>query len=768
LTSDEALSDVLGEFARTMLTDFPIQAILDHLVTRIVDVLPIAAAGVTLISPGAYPRYVAASDESALRFEELQTELGEGPCLAAYQTGAAVAVPDLRAEPRFPVFAPRALEAGLVAVFTFPLRHGEEQMGALDLYRNVPGSLDSSAMVAAQTLADVAAAYLLNARARDDLQDALHRSRAMAVHDPLTGLPNRVLLFDRLDHALARRDRRPSTTALLFIDIDRFKAINDSLGHSGGDRFLVEMAARLQAAVRLGDTVARFGGDEFVVLCEDFDVLRAAALAERLAKVIATPFAFDGRQIVATLSIGVAFAPATGDASSTALLRDADAAMYRAKAAGRDRYEIFDAEMRTRAQEHLETAGALRHAIGRREFVVFYQPEVNLTTGDVIGVEALVRWQHPQRGCVAPGEFIPLAEETGLIVPLGAFVLEEACRQVAGWRRRSPSPLMLSLAVNLSARQLLAPDLSNIVRDALATSGLTPSSLCLEITESVLLDDAQASAKVLEALKAIGVRIAVDDFGTGYSSLIYLKRFPVDVLKIDKSFIDGLVDDRQDRAIVSSVVDLARAFGLTTIGEGVETAEQLALLRALGCEAAQGHLWSPALPPDELERWAQGVSVMAPSDDTAAGSTPTGVLIVEDDASLRKMLRLLFDGAAGYFVVGEADDGREALSLAAHYQPGLVLLDLAMPGMGGLEALPLILGVAPHAKIVVLTGSEAVTMADTALSRGAAAYFEKGLDPTVLLDYLTPIIEGVARNPRPRSAPRADDAANGHRRERTP
>ncbi|MDQ1428794.1 MAG: hypothetical protein QOK39_2270, partial [Acidimicrobiaceae bacterium] len=456
MSSDDELSDVLGDFARTMLTDFPIQAILDQLVTRIVDVLPITAAGVTLISPGAYPRYVAASDESALRFEELQTELGEGPCLAAYQTGEAVAVADLRDESRFPNFAPRAVEAGLVAVFTFPLRHGEEQMGALDLYRNVPGLLDASAMDAAQTLADVAAAYLLNARARDDLQDALHRSREMAVHDPLTGLPNRVLLFDRLDHALARRQRRPSTTALLFVDIDRFKSLNSSLGHAGGDRLLVEVAARLQATVRVGDTVARFGGDEFVVLCEDFDALRAAALAERLAKVVGAPFVFDGRQVTATLSIGIAFAPATGEASSTALLRDADAAMYRAKAGGRDRYEIFDAEMRARAREHLETAGALRHAIDRRQFVVFYQPEVNLTTGEVIGVEALVRWQHPDRGCVAPHEFIPLAEETGLIVPLGAFVFEEACRQVAAWWRRRPAPLKLSLSVNLSARQLLA------------------------------------------------------------------------------------------------------------------------------------------------------------------------------------------------------------------------------------------------------------------------------------------------------------------------
>ncbi|MDQ1419196.1 MAG: hypothetical protein QOJ52_1158 [Acidimicrobiaceae bacterium] len=761
MSNDEALSEVLGEFARTMLTDFPIQAILDHLVTRIVDVLPITAAGVTLISPGAYPRYVAASDESAMRFEELQTELGEGPCLAAYETGEAVSVADLRDDSRFPLFAPRALAAGLVAVFTFPLRHGDEQMGALDLYRTIPGPLSSSAMAAAQTLADVAAAYLLNAQARDELQDALHRSRDMAVHDPLTGLPNRILLFDRLDHALDRSHQPPTTTALLVIDIDRFKSLNGTLGRAAGDQLLIEVAARLQATVRFGDTVARLEDDEFVVLCEDLDVLHAATLADRLAKVIAAPFALDGHQIKTTLSIGIASASAAGETSSTALLRDADAAMHRAKVGGSNRYEIFDAAMRTRAGEHLKATDELRRAIDRHEFVIFYQPEVNLTTNEVIGVEALVRWEHPEHGCVAPLEFIPLAEETGLIVPLGAFVLEEACRQVATWRGRNPTPLMLALAVNLSARQLLAPDLSEVVRGALAKSGLTPSCLCLEITESVLLDDAHASVKALDALKAIGVRIAVDDFGTGYSSLTYLKRFPVDVLKIDKSFIDGLVHDRQDRAIVSSVVDLAHTFGLSTIGEGVETAEQLALLRALGCEAAQGYFWSPALPPDDLARWMEGVSVMAaPNDNTTRGAT-TGVLIVEDDASLRKMLRLLFDGADGYLVVGEADDGREALALAAHYQPDLVLLDLSMPGMGGLEALPLILGVAPHAKIVVLSGVEAATMADAARSQGAAAYFEKGLDPTDLLGYLTPILQATATEPRPLLAPTGGEVADG-------
>ncbi|MHB1534870.1 MAG: EAL domain-containing protein [Acidimicrobiales bacterium] len=764
MATDEQLSDVLGEFARTMLTDFPIQAILDHLVKRIVDVLPVTAAGVTLISPGADPRYVAASDESALRFEKLQTELGEGPCLVAYQTGEAVSVADLHDECRFPKLAPRALEAGLAAVFTFPLRHGDEQLGALDLYRSTPGALGASSMSAAQTLADVAAAYLLNARRRGDLQDALDLARDVAVHDGLTGLPNRMLLLDRLDHALARRIRRPSNTAVLFVDIDRFKWLNDRLGHEGGDRVLIEVAARLRAAVRPADTVARFGGDEFVVLCEGADdEFQAAALAERLVEANAAPLTIGGHEITATVCIGISFAAATGDENSNALLRDADAAMYRAKGEGGGSYVIFDAGMHSRARERQDTESALRRAIARRELVVFYQPAVDLTTNEVMGVEALVRWEHPERGLVAPDQFLPVAEATGLIMPLGAFVLEEACRQLAAWRR-SPTPLALSLSVNLSARQLLTADLSEGVRRVLAESGLEPGSLCLELTESMLLEDVDASVKALDALKAIGVLVAIDDFGTGYASLTYLKRFPVDILKIDKSFVARLADDRHDRVIVSSIVDLAHSFGLQTVGEGVETADQLDLLRALECAAAQGYYWSPALPPDDLVRWMEGASVMAPPGNVPRGPA-AGVLIVEDDTSLRNMLRLLLTGAPGYCVVGEADDGREAVALAARHQPDLVLLDLAMPGMGGLEALPLILGVAPHTKIVVLTGLEAAGMADIVRSQGAAGLFEKGLDPMELLTRLSSILR---RSPIAPPPPTLSGHVSDNRTARTP
>jgi diguanylate cyclase (GGDEF)-like protein len=739
--NENQLSNVLAEFARTMLTDFPIQAILDRLVDRIVEVLPITAAGVTLIAPDTDPRFVAASDASALRFEKLQTELAEGPCIAAYETGDAVVVADLRDEPRFPRFAPRALEAGLAAVFTFPLCHGDERLGALDLYRDVPGPLDAAAMDAAQTLADVAAAYLLNARARAAQGDALAVSRSTAVHDALTGLPNRTLLLDRLGQTLTRHQRRPSSAAVLFLDVDRFKALNDSLGHAAGDLVLIEVAARLRAALRPADTVARLGGDEFVIVCEDPDhQLQVFALASRLADAVAVPFVLEDQEISLTLSIGIAFGSGASDESADSLLRDADAAMYRAKAAGRNRAEVFDADMRSLAAARAESEDELRAAIDNGELVVRYQPVLSLATNEAVGIEALVRWEHPTRGSLAAGEFIPLAEETGLIVPLGSYVLREACRQAAAWRTKPSTPLLVSLSVNLSGRQLLAPGLVDEVRSALVDSGLAPGNLCLEITEYVLVDDARASRAALEALKAIGVRIAVDDFGTGYASLAYLKEFPVDVLKIDRTFTAGIVRDRHDRVIVSAVVDLARAFGLTTIAEGVETEEQMLMLRSLNCEAAQGFWWSPPLLPDELAAWMVSASVTAAPERVSDGSPVVGVLIVEDDKSVRTMLKLLFDGSPGYTVLGEADDGREAIAAAAHYQPDLVLLDLSMPGMGGLEALPRIREVAPQTRIVVLTGLATPELFDEARASGAAEVIEKGLDPFELLGHVERIL----------------------------
>jgi diguanylate cyclase (GGDEF)-like protein len=456
-----------------------------------------------------------------------------------------------------------------------------------------------------QTLAHLAGLALDRAELFDRERTSRQAFAYQAGHDALTQLPNRALFLDRLGQVMTRRSRHPSGTAVLFLDLDRFKWLNDSLGHAAGDELLVEVAARLREAMRAEDTVARFGGDEFVVLCDGVaDQAEAEAMAGRLAAVLAAPVTVAGEETTVTVSIGIAYAPptSTGDTPES-LVRDADAAMYRAKEQGRNRHAVFDVTTLELALVRHETVNALRRGVQRHELVVHYQPALDLGTGRAVGVEALVRWDHPQRGLLAPGAFIALAEETGLVVPLGTEVLATACRQVMAWQGDGQAPEDLWLSVNLAVRQLLAADLGSVVEEALVDSGLPPDRLCLEITESALLEDTESSTRALNRLKALGVRIGVDDFGTGFSSLTYLKRFPVDVLKIDRSFVAGLCRDHEDRAIVASVIDLAHAFGLTTTAEGVETAEQLDQLRALGCEQGQGYLWSRPLPAGAAGRW---------------------------------------------------------------------------------------------------------------------------------------------------------------------
>ncbi len=581
-----------------------------------------------------------------------------------------------------------------------------------------------------------------------------------ARHDFLTQLPVRALFMDRLATALSRRQSDGGSVAVLLFDVDRFKWLNDSLGHAAGDRLLIEFAARLRSVVRPQDMVARFGGDEFVVLCENVEPDDAKRLAERMSSSLTSPVDVggEGGETTLTVSIGIALASIDDDeATPESLVGDADTAMYRAKEVGRNCIQIFDLATRLVAFARHETANALRQGIDREELVVHFQPEVDLTTGRAVGVEALVRWNHPQRGLVPPAEFITIAEETGLIVPLGAAVLREACSVMAGWQRFHADRAGMNVSVNLSARQLLAPNLADVVGDALASSGLAPESLCLEITESVLLEDSDACARALARLSSFGVRIGVDDFGTGFSSLTYLKRFPVDILKIDKSFVDGLGQSREDRAIVASIIDLAHAFGLTTIAEGVETPEQLAELKNLGCELGQGYLWSRPLPAAEADEWISSASALLPPE--IERSAPRRgrrcahrVLLVDDDHRMRKLLRLVLDDEGGdedvFEVVAETEDGREAVGLARHHHPDIVLLDLAMPGMGGLEALPLILAVAPDAKVVVFSGLDSEAFVAAAKRQGAAAFIPKGSDPNDLSRILRPLLSASSSGRR--------------------
>ena len=409
-----------------------------------------------------------------------------------------------------------------------------------------------------------------------------------ATHDPLTGLPNRALLLDRLEVSLARAERNGTGVAVLFLDLDHFKVVNDSLGHARGDQLLVAAAERLKEALRQGgDTVARFGGDEFVILCEDLKgVADARRIAERVGELLTAPFLLAQEDVFVTASTGIAFSQGGADAAD--LLRDADAAMYQAKERGRDRFEVFDARLRAEAVDRLSIESYLRKAVERRELRIHYQPKVDLRSGTIIGAEALLRWEHPDRGLLLPGEFIRVAEETGLIVPIGRWVLDQAVRQVQRWQAELPGSEPLYICVNLSRRQLGDPNLVEDVAQVLDDTGVDPGRIDLEITESVLMDDVELAHRALNQLHELGVKLVVDDFGTGYSSLSYLQRFPVDLLKVDRSFVAGLGVSKGDTAIVSAVLSLAHALGMDVIAEGVETADQLAELRRLGCDMAQG------------------------------------------------------------------------------------------------------------------------------------------------------------------------------------
>jgi diguanylate cyclase (GGDEF)-like protein/PAS domain S-box-containing protein len=437
-------------------------------------------------------------------------------------------------------------------------------------------------------------------RAHGTAQDITDRKMAeealahQALHDPLTGLPNRVLLLDRLGHALSRMARSPETLGLLFVDIDRFKVVNDSLGHVAGDHMLLAVTRRLLDTLRRSDTLARFGGDEFVVLCEAVtSAAEILGIAHRIGQAMEGPLSYGSGDLVVTVSIGVAITNSPFVLAES-LLRDADAAMYRAKQNGRAQTVIFSDAMRAEANDRLETEVALRRSLAEGDFRVLYQPVVHLATGAVIGHEALVRWQHPERGLLTPDQFIPISEETGLITKLGAWVLAEACREAQRFQDRHPEA-ELTMAVNLSAYQIAQPELTANVRLALLASGLRPDRLILEITESSLMSNGVSVTTVLHDLKALGVQLAIDDFGTGYSSLSYLKQFPVDQLKIDRTFVSGLGRDPKDLAIVAAIVALAAGLQLEVVAEGVETELQQRELLGLGCAIGQGyHFGRPA------------------------------------------------------------------------------------------------------------------------------------------------------------------------------
>jgi diguanylate cyclase (GGDEF)-like protein len=441
-------------------------------------------------------------------------------------------------------------------------------------------------------------AIVLSLRILQQRRRMEQRVSHMAFHDELTSLPNRMMLSARLDQALSRHRRAGSQLAILFLDVDRFKVINDSLGHETGDALLRHIADRLRAHSREGDTIARMGGDEFVVLIENSGNLQdVSARAQRLVEELASPYMLGINDYHITVSIGISIFPADGR-DATTLLKSADVAMYRAKDTGRNNYQFYSAAMNVHTVERLELESDLRHALERHEFILHYQPKVEVSTGLITGLEALLRWVHPRRGLMSPMEFIPLAEETGLIASIGEWVLATACAQTKAWQDQGFSKL--DVAVNLSARQFADPMLFSKLASIIRGSGLHPSSLELEITESLVMSQGANAVNVLQQLKSLGVRIAIDDFGTGYSSLAYLKSFPIDTIKVDRYFIRDIPANFGDKQITRALIAMARSLRLKVVAEGVETADQLKFLRKERCDLVQGYFLHRPLPEGEV------------------------------------------------------------------------------------------------------------------------------------------------------------------------
>lgn len=561
--------------------------------------------------------------------------------------------------------------------------------------------------------------------------------------DRLTGLGGRAAFLEHVERALAE-NRSASSTAVLTYDIDQFRRVNDEFGHGVGDGLLVEVAQRLETALRQHDTVARpaatvarLGADQFLVLCEHVpDATAAGAIAARMLEVIGAPLALGDQVLSVTASAGIALAGP--DDEPERLMLDAEAALHEAKAQGGGRYAFFSAERHHHAAAATALNNALARALERDEFRIVYQPKVSLATDKIIGVEALLRWDHPEQGHVPPAEFIPVAEASGLVVDIGAWVLGEACRQGATWQQAYPVVPPLHVAVNVSARQFRS-ELADTVRTAIADSGIAAAGLCLELTETTVMDDVSTAITVLGELKELGLIVSIDDFGTGYSSLAQLRRLPLDEVKIDKSFVDGLGADPEDTAIVAAVISLAHALDREVVAEGVETLEQLERLRALGCDFAQGYYLSrPVSAPDLTELLTRDAAGQRLPHGGACPATATGpstetVLVADDATDVRQLARMSLTSAG--FTVAEAADGVTALAAARHLLPDCVVLDVRMPDMTGIEVCRALRSDQRTADctIVILTSRADAADKAEAFSAGADDYIVKPFAPRDLV-----------------------------------
>ena len=623
LQERQALLERLAQIQRSIVHRAPLTDVLRAVCQGASALTGDEVVGLRLLDPDDAERLVMVADfgiEEASRPLLARSKLTEGVGGRAVLEERLVVADDYAA---FPFAHEHFVHDGLQAAMAAPVLEGRRVIGSLTVATYRAGRRYSKAeQEALLAFAEHASLALNDARTVEALHSTLRDALLQATHDPLTGLPNRSILFEHLEELF--RLHRPDipggsiedSVALLFIDLDRFKAVNDSLGHDVGDRVLVTVANRLRSAVRPSDLVARLAGDEFVVVCSGLHgQVDALGLADRIAREVAVPIAVAGRDVVVTASIGIAQLSSGSPMTADQLLRDADMAMYRAKERGSDRVEVFGRNLRSEVRERVDLEHALRRAILREEFRIEYQPIVELHTGTTLGVEALLRWEHDGR-LVPPANFIRVAEETGLIVPIGGWVLRSACEQVAMWRSL-PGLEDLSVSVNVSMRQFEDDAFVDGVTESLAATGLDAQALWLEVTESMLLDDVEQGIATLRRLRERGVRLAIDDFGTGYSSLSYLRRFPVNALKIDRSFVEHLEDDPVQGVILEAIVTLGQALAMTVVCEGIETAAQLREIHRLGMHAAQGYHLAPPLSPAAALSWLR--------ERDAAGVAPARV-----------------------------------------------------------------------------------------------------------------------------------------------
>jgi diguanylate cyclase (GGDEF)-like protein/PAS domain S-box-containing protein len=613
--------------------------------------------------------------------------------------------------------APDLDREGFLAV-TAPLRNGEKKELVIETrHRRKDGSFYPVEMRLLWSDLEGPPVYVAIVLDTSERKAAEERLNYLAYHDDLTGLPNRLMLSMQLSQAIVQASRQRRLVALLFLNLDRFKNINDSLGHEAGDALLRQVATRLLDAVRHGDSVARNGHDEFSLLLTDIAQLSdVAPVVQKVMGIFHKPFLVGGEELFTTPSIGISVFP-DDDHDPGVLMKNADTAMYHAKASGRNTFRFFTAEMNTHAERQMRLEMGMRRALECGEFQLHYQPQVDLACGGISGMEALIRW-HRGEEMVSPAEFIPLAEETGLIVPIGEWVLRTACAQAVSWRKAGLPAVKIS--VNLSVRQFREDNLVELIKDILEDTGLESNLLELEITESAIMHDPDAVKDKLHQLKALGVGLAVDDFGTGYSSLAYIKRFPVDSLKIDRSFVQDIIREPGDAAIAQAIISLSHSLGIKVVAEGVETREQLAFLRMRGCDVVQGYYFSRPLAVEDMTRLLVENRRFEQIQRDEGGPEHT-LLIVDDEANIRQALvRTL--RREGYHIL-LASGPVEAFKVLAEHPVGVILSDQRMPDMPGIDFLNRVKDLYPHTVRIMLSGYTDLDSVTNAINRGAIYRF---------------------------------------------